>query len=342
MSKTKIVVSLSGGLTSATLIETFGTAADYIFVNTGFEHPKTYKFLRDLVKHYGINLICLEPVTQEYGKSNTYKVVPVETIGINPQIMLDHVTKYGSFTVGVPNCSERMKTHTMEAYKKDHYAGIDHKHVIGFRVDEQKRMLGDKGYKLIRSLGYTQDDVCDLKVRWCNVLDAGGNAALQKDIRDRFIVIDKETEKQIKSLVTKLRYLWRLKIHYMAEYSDFDKQDVGDFWAAMPFTLELEEHQGNCVLCVKKDRKKVALAARDNPELVDIWNGIIAKRRLMPAYDGDRQYRAAKRYVTLDDVIAEFAHIPTEELREWVYKTKSKDEDGCGESCDPFSSELSQ
>ncbi|QZI86748.1 hypothetical protein SIPHO019v1_240001, partial [Vibrio phage 82E32.1] len=63
----------------------------------------------------------------------------------------------------------------------------------------------------------------------------------------------------------------------------------------MPFTLELEEHRGNCVLCVKKDRKKVALAARDNPELVDIWNGIIAKRRLMPAYDGDRQYRAAKR-----------------------------------------------
>ena len=338
--KDKIVVSLSGGRTSATLIDVFGTDADYIFVNTGFEHPETYEFLRKLVNHYGINLTCLEPVTQKMGKSNTYKIVPVETVGHNPQIMLDHVTKYGSFTVGNPNCSERMKTHTMESYKKDVYKDIPHKHVIGFRVDEQSRMLGKNGYKLIRSLGYTQDDVCDLKVHWCNVLDEGGIAALQKDIRDRFITITDETEKQIKSLVTKLRYLWRLNIHYMAEYSDFDKQDVINFWLAMPFDLELEEHLGNCILCVKKDRKKVALAARDCPDMVPVWNAIIAKRRLMPAYDGDRQYRAPKRYVTLDNVIAEFAHIPTEELREWVYKTKSTDEDGCTESCDPFSSEL--
>jgi hypothetical protein len=259
---------------------------------------------------------------------------------MNKQIMIDHVTKYGGFTVGSPHCSERMKTMTVAAYKKDHYDFNEIEHVIGFRVDEQKRMLGQQGYRLIRSLGYSQDDVIDLKVHWCELLKNEGNKALVHDIRSRFIVVTDDTEKQIKSLVTKIKYLVKNAIHYMAEYSDLDKGDVADFWDNMPFTLELEEHEGNCVYCVKKDRKKVALAARDNPEFVPMWNEITSHRREMPSYDGDRQYRFPKRYKTLDQVIEEFAHLSTEELREWVYKTKSKTEDGCTESCDPFGCQL--
>ena len=336
----KIVLSLSGGKTSATLIELFGTAADYIFVNTGFEHPNTYKFLLDLVNHYKINLTCLEPVVKKYGQSNGYRVVDIEHVGMDITIMEAHVKKYGGFTVGSPHCSERMKTVTLEKYKKDKYKGQKIEHVIGFRVDEQKRMLGQQGYRLIRSLGYTQDDVIGLKVKWCELLKSDGLNALVCDIESRFILLTEETQHQIKSLVKKIQFLVKHQIHYMAEYSCFDKSDVGVFWDNMPFTLEIEEHQGNCLFCVKKDRKKVALAARENQEWVDSWNNMISKMRPMPGYDGDRQYRYPGYYKTLNEVIAEFKDISTADLAEFIYKNKSKDEDGCTESCDPFGSQI--
>lgn len=332
----KKVVSLSGGLTSATLIDTFGTDADYIFVNTGFEHPNTYRFITMLATFYKINLVCLEPVVREMGVSNTYKVVSLASLGMNFQIMKDHVIKYGGFTVGNPHCSERMKTVVVEAYKKDKYKNVDIEHVLGFRVDEQRRMLGKNGYSLLRSLGYTQDDVIDLKLKWCRILKEQGVNALESHLNSLFAVPTKETLRQIKSLVVKVKFLVKHNIHYMAEYSDKDKQDVTDFWSKMPFTLNIQEHEGNCLYCVKKDRKKVALSVRDNPEFVDAWNEITECRREMPSYDGDRQYRFPGAYVTLNDVISEFSDIETEELRRFVYKNKNKEDDGCTSSCDPF------
>ncbi|MFX5998631.1 hypothetical protein ABTF05_19800, partial [Acinetobacter baumannii] len=38
---------------------------------------------------------------------------------------------------------------------------------------------------------------------------------------------------------------------YLAEISDFTKEDVFDWWEQQPFDLEITEHLGNCVFCIK-------------------------------------------------------------------------------------------
>lgn len=67
-------------------------------------------------------------------------------------------------------------------------------------------------------------------------------------------------------------------IRYLAEISDFEKQDVIDFWKEMPFDLEIEEWNGNCVFCPKKSNLKLAAAQRDNPgEYIDFIEAISSK-----------------------------------------------------------------
>lgn len=62
------VVSFSGGRTSAYmvwLIESmrksgeWAAPVEYIFMDTGAEHPKTYEFIKKCFEHFGINLTCL-------------------------------------------------------------------------------------------------------------------------------------------------------------------------------------------------------------------------------------------------------------------------------------------
>ena len=56
---------------------------------------------------------------------------------------------------------------------------------------------------------------------------------------------------------------------YLADISEFEKKDVLDWWAKMPFDLQIKEHLGNCVFCIKKGVNKIALAAKDEPQLAD-------------------------------------------------------------------------
>lgn len=60
-------------------------------------------------------------------------------------------------------------------------------------------------------------------------------------------------------------------IKYMAELSDFKKQDVLNFWCRMHFDLEIDDWLGNCVFCVKKGLNKLAVAAIQEPELKSQW-----------------------------------------------------------------------
>lgn len=71
------VVSFSGGRTSAYLVHLMeqrrkaGEDVRYVFMDTGAEHPGTYKFIREVVSNWGIDLICLRvDVNPELGKGN--------------------------------------------------------------------------------------------------------------------------------------------------------------------------------------------------------------------------------------------------------------------------------
>ena len=70
------IVSFSGGRTSAYMVWLFQQKSlreninvEFVYCDTGAEHPATYKFIKDVVKHYDINLTCLRClINPEKGK----------------------------------------------------------------------------------------------------------------------------------------------------------------------------------------------------------------------------------------------------------------------------------
>ncbi|HDD9014601.1 TPA: phosphoadenosine phosphosulfate reductase family protein [Escherichia coli] len=119
--------------------------------------------------------------------------------------------------------------------------------------------------------------------------------------------------------------------HYLADISDFEKQDIIDWWSWQSFDLEIPEHLGNCVFCIKKSNKKLSLAARDEPELYDQFCSCIAEH---DCKEGKPEMYRNK--MALQDVIAMFRMEETEEIRSSIINRKEFDSGSCSESCEAF------
>lgn len=299
---TNNVVSFSGGRTSAYLayqIEQMRKdgriegQVEYIFMDTGAEHPKTYEFIRKCVEYFGIELTCLQgDFEQPVGVGHSYKVLPLESLkhdminGPFGRLM----AKYGVPTIASAWCTSRMKEETYGKYCNDKYGKGNYVTWLGIRADEPKR------------------------------LRIGKNPALR----------------------------------YMAEITDFEKDDVLDFWQEMPFNLEIDEHLGNCVFCFKKSINKVALAARDEPQLLADWKLAIgaASGRLNQPIEKVTNDIFQEKYIqnipkgvmyrgsnSIDSIIAKFELHSRQEIYETIRSMKRQESGGCSESCEAFASE---
>ena len=81
----KKVVSFSGGRTSAYLCylmkEKFGDEVDFVYMDTGAEHPKTYDFIRKVNDEFKLNLTCLRTdFSSPLGAGNGFTVVDIDSI----------------------------------------------------------------------------------------------------------------------------------------------------------------------------------------------------------------------------------------------------------------------
>lgn len=144
----KKVVSFSGGRTSAYLcklmIEKFGVEnVDFIFMDTGAEHPKTYDFIRNVNEYFNLNLVCLRgDFNQPLGKGHSYNVVDVNDISCDMKPFSGMVNKYGTPTVASAWCTSRMKEEVHDKYCNDKYGKGNYQTWIGIRADEPKRLGG--------------------------------------------------------------------------------------------------------------------------------------------------------------------------------------------------------
>lgn len=125
---------------------------------------------------------------------------------------------------------------------------------------------------------------------------------------------------------------------YLADISDFEKQDILDWWAKMPFDLRIKEHLGNCVFCIKKGINKVALAAKDEPQLADKFIKMvnmddvrIVESRTTPS---NAMYRKS---MSLESIIDLYADMPRDKLAKTVRNTFESG--SCSESCEAFCGE---
>jgi len=123
-------------------------------------------------------------------------------------------------------------------------------------------------------------------------------------------------------------------IRYLAEISDYEKQDVIEWWQEQPFDLEIQEHLGNCVFCIKKSLQKVALATKDEPVLAEQFIQTLQDFDIKP----DKvMYRSN---TTLQQVIALFSDTGRDELASRMKSMRQYDSGSCSESCEAFSGQM--
>jgi len=271
------VLSFSGGRSSAYLTwlmeqaRKAGSSVYFVFMDTGAEHPMTYQFIRDVVAHWGIPLVCIRVKYDErLGNGNTYEIVPLDKIGPDLAPWLGMVKKYGCPQVSRPYCTSRMKTEPHDKYCDEAFGKGNYTTWLGIRADEPDRLGHRDG------------------------------------------------------------------VRYLAELSDFDKQDVIDWFRTQPFDLGIPEHLGNCVFCIKKGLNKVALAAMDEPELAAEFIAMAEGPHVRIEGRKHAHKRMYRKNNHLSDVIAMYAEHDRDQLYSRTKGGRQYESGSCSESCEVF------
>ncbi len=277
----KKVVSFSGGRTSAYLCylikKKYGDDVDFVYMDTGAEHPKTYEFIRKVNDAFNLNLTCLRTdFDTAIGKGNKYHEVSIDEIGPDLKPFRQMMAKYGVPYIGGMFCTDRMKLVPFTKYCQEKYGKKGYETWLGIRADEPKR-LGKKG-----------------------------------------------------------------GIRYLAEISDFDKEDILDWWSEQEFDLDIPEWLGNCVFCPKKSNLKLAAAQRDEPGfyheyLTELYSSSV--RHDNKTGHWSKMYRGKQ---SLQDLIATFDGSTGEEIKSRLRGGKMTDTGSCSESCEVFVCESNQ
>lgn len=123
---------------------------------------------------------------------------------------------------------------------------------------------------------------------------------------------------------------------FLAEIDDAAKADVLDYWSRMPFDLEIPEWLGNCVFCVKKSSLKLAVAARDEPEMAANWARMLAEAPDRLKRHGLTSENVYRGHRTLAQVCGMYENATRDELASRVRSTRATDANSCSESCEVF------
>lgn len=284
----KKVISFSGGRTSAYLVDIFRNDpnAHFVFMDTGAEHPATYQFIKTLVKHWGIDLVCLRVVVNpEMGKGGDYKVISLDDLKQDLEPWKEMLMKYGAPAYDMPYCTARMKSEPFEKYCDDKFGKGNYERWIGIRADEHKRLPA----QILSQLG----------------LKVPAKATCQKK-----------------------------GFRFLAEISSFTKDDVLEWWRQQEFDLAISEHLGNCVFCIKKGLNKIALAAKDEPEMAVKWVGLTEGDLVRTTGRKHNHKRRYRNRLHASDVFELYKDHSRDELYSALRSSKRFDSNSCSESCE--------
>lgn len=150
-----IMVTVSGGRSSAMMARHIQTSKKYkdfnkvyIFANTGQERIETIDFLKNIVKHWGIDLHIVEAVgSNVLGVGISYKLVCFDTLSMKSEpfeSVIMHKNK-GIFD-GLPNqespyCSESLKTIPCKKFCDEIFGVNNYVKAIGYRKEDMPKRI---------------------------------------------------------------------------------------------------------------------------------------------------------------------------------------------------------
>ncbi len=125
MSKELVIVSFSGGRTSAYMSWWLTTKMSwlyefkFVYANTGQEHLKTLEFVDKVDKYLGLNLVWVEAVVHHNKrKSCTHKIVDYETADRSGTVFEEVIKKYGLPKMGWMHCTRELKINPIQSWMR--------------------------------------------------------------------------------------------------------------------------------------------------------------------------------------------------------------------------------
>lgn len=329
------VTSFSMGMTSAYLAQLMKnkfSAVESVLMDTSAEHPKSYKFAGKVVEYFNLNTTIIRLVTSKtLGKGNTYEILNhADELCFDMVAFNRSMEKYGVPYIGGMMCTDRMKLGPYNKYCNEKYGRGNYETWLGIRIDEPPRFLGQNLYMILNNnFNLSSDDfVCVYE----SIKFDGASS-----LRHWFNVIPSEIHNKLFKEARKLHEKMKgSNIMYMAEISDFTKEDVIDWWECQPFTLEISEHEGNCVFCPKKSDLKLAAAQRDNPDLYIEWLESINSESVRAGKGTGSVKSMYRGKQPLENIIAKFDGSTGEEIKRRIKGARMYDSGSCSESCEVF------
>ena len=120
-------------------------------------------------------------------------------------------------------------------------------------------------------------------------------------------------------------------LYPLAHWWPTTKPEINDYWEDQPFTLNLEEHEGNCMWCWRKSNPKLIRIAKEAPERFDF------PRRMESLYRvnqfGDKRSFFFRGHRSVSDIfeMASMMAVPGGMLVD-----RADEGSGCSESCEVF------
>lgn len=146
MSKTKLLVSVSNGRSSAymahLLKEQKSDEYDMVFVNANAsrEHEDSFRFMRAVDRHFNLGVIYVESdVHHNERRGSTATVVGENSIDMDGGVYEEVIKKYGLPNLTFPHCTRELKINPIHNWAESHW-GTDYWTALGIRADEPKRL----------------------------------------------------------------------------------------------------------------------------------------------------------------------------------------------------------
>lgn len=146
MSKQKLLVSFSGGETSAFMAQWLWRHKRdqydmvFVFANTGQENEQTLEFVRKCSDHFGFPVVWIEGVHHsEVGVGTTHKVVDFASASRNGEPFETFISVYSIPNRTTPQCTRELKAYPIRSYARS-LGWKGYWTAIGIRADEVDRM----------------------------------------------------------------------------------------------------------------------------------------------------------------------------------------------------------